>query len=471
MGFQNIAQMDVLINIKAVVGEGIKKINNATKAMTNMANSQKKLVKQGLSQVKSNKGVNAGLGAMNWLMGKSHLQMKRFRMDLLSLMFYFQGLQRAFTSLINPALEAAGVFDIMGAFLKSEFIETGIDVNGMLMDMWSNFDNIADSAEKNGLPLRRLMGSFFVVGMVVSMALVSLFALNLMLSSTFNVTLASIIPKITDMGTAFATTGITIAGVSFTGGLAMAVLAGVVMVALFVIASALYNIEGIFESFGEFFDEIWSGIGNSMNAWGEFIASTSEFFGNIFAGNWTAAINGLADVFIKFALFLETIWTNAIGNVIGFVIDLFFNLVEGAIGVLSQLQDFFGLEIFDVNKARANARNMGNAIAEGIRRPVSAALSFGAVVSGNASLNDVYANPSDVPFSQDSYAGLGKIDPSSVYSGNKYDSTMNLNVNVDGNVMGDQGIDMLTSQITNSIIDTMSVDQNRFNKDIIGGIQ
>jgi hypothetical protein len=90
--------------------------------------------------------------------------MRGFRMEMLSVMFFGMGLSRVLIGLLQPALEAMGVFDIWRAVLEILFLPVAEDVNEELTKLLDAVDALPESVKK-------AIGEFTILGAILSTVL------------------------------------------------------------------------------------------------------------------------------------------------------------------------------------------------------------------------------------------------------------------------------------------------------------
>jgi methyl-accepting chemotaxis protein len=72
----------------------------------------------------------------------------RFRMELLGVLFFGMAVQRMFSGLMRPALQAAGVFDIWRSILEILFLPIALDVTEALVKILEKVSKMPESTKK-----------------------------------------------------------------------------------------------------------------------------------------------------------------------------------------------------------------------------------------------------------------------------------------------------------------------------------
>src|SRR3990167_4042158 len=101
---------------------------------------------------------------------------KGFRMEMLGVMFFGLALQQMFTSLLQPAMEAAGIFDLLGATLEILFLPISLVILDILMPFLEFFMNLPDS-------VKLALGALVVAGLLFGFILFTVGSLALGIGS------------------------------------------------------------------------------------------------------------------------------------------------------------------------------------------------------------------------------------------------------------------------------------------------
>jgi len=117
----------------------------------------------GLAVTKTGRFVDLGTGrfvSFNAAVIRVKKGMTRFRMELLSVMFFGQALQRTFMGLIQPALDVVGIFDLLTATLQVVFLPIALAILDVLLPILDWFMNLPE-------PIQMAIGVFTLLGVAL----------------------------------------------------------------------------------------------------------------------------------------------------------------------------------------------------------------------------------------------------------------------------------------------------------------
>jgi hypothetical protein len=162
-------------------------------------------------------------------------KMASFRFDMLSLMFMGQMVQKTLSGLLQPAFEAAGIFDIWGAMLEIFFLPIAMVLLDFLLWLFDIFTAMPESVQL-------VIGAFVLIGSIIAGVIGFLAAMGVGISSIFG------------GFAAFATwlggfAGVIAGVISFVASLPAAVVAAIALLLLAII----FNWEGFLNAFIDFF--------------------------------------------------------------------------------------------------------------------------------------------------------------------------------------------------------------------------
>lgn len=182
--------------------------------------------------------------------------MTRFRMELLSVMFFGMAMQRLFMGMLQPAMEVAGIFDIISIILEVLFLPIVLALLPFLLEIMNWFLNLPEGA-------KMFIGILVLVGAIIGTLLMVFGQLGLGL-----------------MGVAMAFGGVSVGGtaVSMSLGAMLAPLGALIVPILAIIAIVALLWLAWETNFGncrQYFQEIWDGIKNILQG-------VADFFGGIF---------------------------------------------------------------------------------------------------------------------------------------------------------------------------------------------
>jgi len=115
--------------------------------------------------------VRMGLNRFNRELDKTRMKtnnakqsLGRFKMELLGIMFFGMAMVGMFTGLLQPALDAYGVFDLFTMMLMLLFLPTAGKVNEKLLTMFDRVSSLND-------PTKEMIGNLTLLGLAVGLVL------------------------------------------------------------------------------------------------------------------------------------------------------------------------------------------------------------------------------------------------------------------------------------------------------------
>ena len=291
--------------------------------LTNKYNSFWKVMRMGVEDWKK---VNKGQGVFsnknaklaNTIRKTTH-GMRGFRMEMLGIMFFGQGLSRFFKGLLLPALELAGVMEVLRLVLGILFLPVALDLLDALVDIGSWFMGLPEWAKK-------AIG-WFVVLSAVFWGLVSAVGM-------FTLGIGSMIlafAPVATMGEAFTLLGAGIAAAAPVIGIALAAI--LVLIAGFLHAweTDFLGIKGLVENVKEGFVTTWEGIKDFFE--GNIIDGLIK----IFKGFPKAILNAWGVIGISLLAYQKMV----IGTAFQFGKDLVDEIADGIRSMPTALQSAF----------------------------------------------------------------------------------------------------------------------------------
>lgn len=265
-------------------------------------------------------------------------QMGRFRMELLSVMFFAMGVNRLLMGIVKPALQAAKTFELFGMILRGIFIKEAIKVNALILDMWKKFEELDK-------PTQKAIKNFIIIGTVVSLLVMVLAMVGLGMKG-LTLIFAKFTPLVMGAGSSLATL---IGAIGMGGLVAILILAAAVVIGF--IDAWKTNFGGI----QEWTKSIFDGIKKVFKSIIDIITGVKDVIFGLFSGDSDMVldgarkiVNGIIDLFegLKQTMIsiLATIGLsviNAFKNVGSVIVDAlgiaFGAFFEGAIRVLNHL--------------------------------------------------------------------------------------------------------------------------------------
>lgn len=301
--------------------------------------------------------------------------MRGFRMELLSTMFFGMALQRVFMGLLDPALKAAGVFDLIGAVLEVTFLPIAIVLLEVLLPIADWFINLPDNVKLAIGALVLIIGVAGAVLAAISMLGLGLGGLTLALGGT---------------GTAAGAAGGGLLGIiPAIGGVlaALAPLAPLILGVIAVLGLLWLAWQTNFANIREFFAGVAEAIGNILKGLSKVFEGVfdiiigivnldadkvMEGFKKMASGIYTIVVEGFGRILYEIIAFAVRV-VEAIANGIRGAIDWFARLPGFIWNVLTRLP---GLIIEIVYKIFEKIGLVPQGFAEAARKAVDSFMSF-----------------------------------------------------------------------------------------------
>lgn len=135
----------------ALVKQFIIDIIVNTKIGKNMAGFNK-VMNMNLETLRKNNVANTTMITKGAQVGRTFRNLthgaRGFKMEMLGVMFFGMAIQRVFTGLLRPAMEAAGIFEIFGLILLDLFLPTALMLLDPLLWLMDWFMNLDESTKK-----------------------------------------------------------------------------------------------------------------------------------------------------------------------------------------------------------------------------------------------------------------------------------------------------------------------------------
>ena len=268
---------------------------------------------------------------------------KGFRMEMLGVMFFGLALQQMFTSLLQPAMEAAGIFDLLGATLEILFLPISLVILDILMPFLEFFMNLPDS-------VKLAIGALVVAGLLFGFILFTVGSLALGIGSLILALgeLVAIGPEIlVGLGVAFSAIANGVFGMVFSTGQAKDMMKN----DFGIVADEGTNIVDVLLSkFGEFAQGLPQPIKDALSAFSPVL----DLIGALFSGDFqkisdvvggivsgmidtvkTFILDGIKDVFSKLENMPEPIAS---------IIKLFKSIWESIVSFLKEASQIKSIE-------------------------------------------------------------------------------------------------------------------------------
>ena len=307
--------------------------------------------------------------------------MRGFRMEMLGVMFFGMGMQRMFMGLLQPALETAGVFELISLVLELMFLPIALLILELLFPFIEWFINLPE-------PVRLAAGALALFGVILGTALFFIGTMALGLGSLiqlFGLIGSPILAAIGVIGTL-----ISVLGIGF-----LLTVIGLIIASLALLfiafkengAAIMRAIDGVFNVLSDIFDDI-RGV----------ISGFIDFFVAIVNLDAKGAVEALKKIFKNGLKLIEDLFwklPNAIADVLA-------QILVGIARWVTKLPEFilsFGPEIWKAfmdliptadEFAKQIQANMGNAI----KNALNALFPGLSLITGAASIVQQATTPS-----------------------------------------------------------------------------
>ena len=201
--------------------------------------------------------------------------MRGFRMEALGVMFFGMMMQRMFLGLLQPVMEAFGVFDIFRLMLLTLFLPVIEMIFPFLMSVMEWFMDLPE-------PVKKAIGIFVVLGLI--------FATIIMVLGQFALGIGSLIQFFPIFGGAIKAVGAVLVGLSAT---ALAVIAVIVAIVIGMYVAWKENFMGMRQFVKDFVDNVKK----MFKALWTMLKSIFGFWIAVFKGDWDGALEHLKNGF------------------------------------------------------------------------------------------------------------------------------------------------------------------------------
>ena len=158
---------NIIVNIKAV---------SDVKKLVQFNEDVKKLNRVGIKVNKGLRDTSGRLVDVKKVAKKAGTTFRRFKFEMLGVLFFGMGIARLFTGLIKPALDMVGAFQIMNTTLGIFFLPTALNVNAALLGMQGVLLGLPE-------PIQQFAGNLTLLGIGAGKLLETIGALSLGLIS------------------------------------------------------------------------------------------------------------------------------------------------------------------------------------------------------------------------------------------------------------------------------------------------
>ena len=205
---------------------------------------------------------------------------RRFRAELLSVLFFGMMMSRFFLGLLQPAFDLVGIFELWNTILTLTFLDTGLQVLDKFMIPFFNFVTSLSPE------LQSLIGVFVLFGFGIGSVLSLLGQIGL---------------GIFGLQTLFPGLGAAMIAL-FSNPVTLAILAVIALIALLVVAWAT-DFAGLRSTINKFVDVISSAVEGII----EVFLGLTDFIVGVFTADWETAFGGIERILEGFKTFTKGI--------------------------------------------------------------------------------------------------------------------------------------------------------------------
>jgi len=226
--------------------------------------------------------------------------MRGFRMEALGVMFFGMMMQKMFMGLLQPVMEAFGVFDIFRIMLLTLFLPVMEAIFPFLLKIMDWFMNLPESVKK-------AIGIFVILG--------AIFGTMILVLGQFALGIGSLIQFFPIFGVAIKAVGTFLVGLSAT---ALAVIAAIVAVIIGMYFAWKENFMGM----RKVVSDLWGGIKKIFGGIYDFITGIVKLIVAIFKGDWDGAAEAVKKIFVGLGEFLVGIMEVTVNLIVAIAIGI-----------------------------------------------------------------------------------------------------------------------------------------------------
>lgn len=238
--------------------------------------------------------------------------LKGFKIEMLGVMFFGQMLQRTFLGLLQPVMEAFGVFDLFREMLLILFIPVMEMLLDPLLELFDYITNLPD-------PVKKAIGVFVLIGVV--------FGTLLLLFGQLSLGLGALLTAFPGLGTVVAGVWKIITGIFSVAGLV------IIAIIVGIIVAWKENFLNIREWISVFFE----GIKNIFKGVFQVLGGIIDLFVNIIKGDF----EGVKDAVVRIFKGLGTIVWGVIQAIVGAVMTVGIGIIRVFKGIIDTIIGFF----------------------------------------------------------------------------------------------------------------------------------
>jgi len=325
------------------------KLKTFGRGLQNFGGTMKMSVEDFRSIADINKQMGTNIGGLGQRFRMLTHGLRGFRMEMLGVMFFGMMLQRTFMGMLQPVMDAYGVFDLFRILLLTTFLPVMEMIFPVLMQIFDFFINLPE-------PVQKSIGVFVLLGAALGFLLSTFGSLAL--------GLGSLIQAFPLLGSVIQGIGTLVAGITAP---ILAVIAIVVAVLIGMYLAWQENFMGMRDVVSNFINGVKTWFGGIINI----VKGVFNIIKGILTGDFDTFINGIKQLFTG-------LWGWLKGGV-----QASFSFITGVIiGALKILENFVNL-LLKVGTSIGNFISGKGFIAEGAPQ-----LNIGGSKQGTASVNN-----------------------------------------------------------------------------------
>ena len=315
----------IQVILQAVTSGFAKGLNRAQAQMKSVGKNMQNFGAVMQMPMQNFKELNGRMKVMQGLGGKVARRfrlmthgMRGFRMEALGVMFFGMMMQRMFMGLLQPVMEAFGVFDIFRLMLLTLFLPVMEMIFPFLMSLMEWFMNLPE-------PVKKAIGIFVILG--------AIFGTIIMILGQFALGIGSLIQFFPIFGGAIKAVGAVLVGLSAT---ALAVIA--VIIAIFV--AMFFAWKENFLGMKKVIANLWEGIKQTFKGIFDVITGIIKLVVAIFKGDWDGAAEAVKQIFSGLKDFIVGIIKATVSAIVAIaigIIRIFKFVIDRVVGLFKWL--------------------------------------------------------------------------------------------------------------------------------------
>lgn len=301
--------------------------------------------------------------------------MRGFRMEMLGVMFFGMMMQRMFMNMLQPVMDAYGVFDLFRIMLLTLFLPVMDMLFPYLLAVMEWFMNLPE-------PVKKVIGVITIIGLVLGTLL--------MVIGSMALGIGSLISAFPILGSVIEVVGGILAGFGSTAALVIAAVVLLVYGLVLAWKENFLGMKGIVSSFVDAVKNIFGGLF-------EVLVGLVKFFTALFRGDF----EGVKDAVVQISIGMSRIITGIIIAMVTAIAAILIGIVRAVWGVVKTIIGFFQwaassiVDIFHkmgsgmIGRMIDGIRSMGRKVIDAILSLFPSWMRSGIEKSGTITLNIV----------------------------------------------------------------------------------